>query len=577
MKIFYKICLLATLTNIYLAGYNHTFINATPFTLRFVAGYENPPLVTVCRTVNWDELQPIRTNKNGQVVNPQDIRTDNAGICLMTHVSIRAYAGQPSQWKQQPFIEAPEPWRTGDFNFGGNGTWIFEWPGAAERLYLRLDDEGNWVSSIFGSYDEQGKWHGYPFKQLSKDQIKALQGIAADGTPLKDKNGNPLPSLVKQFRIRMIDREGLGNIISRGVQTAAQQTYEHVIKPVGEGIQTAAEQSYEHALKPAGEGVADAAKKAADWVGDRFKDTQVTRAIDFAARNAALNTAYGVAYATLQSAKAVSTASLIAARKSVDVALIAAEEFLDKLVRNVAKGGLIAINESTKGVLKGVEKGTVWTIEGGRIVLTQGVLDMFDINRIYTKVRLQELLSGVLGHVEVDMTLFKQRLTPSISIDPKKGIEQLIQVLTPLVDQVVDVLQKNILGPITDAINTIGDQLKPVDTAAIQQENAQIQQTILDITQKIAAAQQEAEKTTKHLEAVHQEVTTNLDKANKEADKQLKQEIDKELKKQAMMTQRSATPLVEDQLDEGGTAEKIEAAQGQETENAIPATPIEVG
>ncbi len=112
-------------------------------------------------------------------------------------------------------------------------------------------------------------------------------------------------------------------------------------------------------LNSLGDMIVSTATNAADWIGDRFGDTQATRAIDYGVRLAALKTGYHAATQVLNIAKETADGSLVAAEATARTALQAAEGFLDSVVRNASQAVLKGPAEATKTIREGAKQGAV--------------------------------------------------------------------------------------------------------------------------------------------------------------------------------------------------------------------------
>ncbi|HZW60673.1 MAG TPA: hypothetical protein VFF04_00435 [Candidatus Babeliales bacterium] len=327
-------------------------------------------------------------------------------------------------------------------------------------------------------------------------------------------------------------QEHVFNPIAQAAETAGS-AIKGAAEQAGGAIKGAAETVYEKGLKPAGE-----------FIAARFQDTQTTRAIDFGIRYAALETAHATATATLQSAKAVATGPMIAARETAKAALNAAEGFLETVGKNVSRGVLSGSATAAKGILEGVKQGTVWTLEGTRFVLTQGLANMFDINRIYYKESLSELKNGVLGNVKIDYSIFNQSTSASVTIDAKASFDAFTTAVKPFIDSVVHTLQDKVFNPVKNAVEQVHDILAPTQHVTVQPITPPAQLAAQLQAAKLAAqqAQQQAAQVAAQQQQLTQAIAQDINAETKKADQAL-QEKKNEFQKQAF-TQLLSNPLL---------------------------------
>lgn len=285
---------------------------------------------------------------------------------------------------------------------------------------------------------------------------------------------------------------------------------------------------YEQGIEVGAQGFVDLTKNAANDISGFFHDNKVTRAADYAIRKAALESALGVATATLESTKAIATGSLVASRETAKVSLAAAEGFLDQVVKNVSSGVMIGAAEAAKGILEGIKKGAEWTIEGSKITLTKGPLNWVDINEMKYSADFKELGSGVLGHVTILAEVFNQQISiNNVSIDPKKSFTDLTTDFKgTVIDPLANLLVNKILGPIKDALNKIGNTLKPThDTIAqMPQTQDQIEQALLQAVTTSLTAKDQVTSITQQHDAATQQVAATLNDANDKAKAALQQQ-----------------------------------------------------
>jgi len=302
--------------------------------------------------------------------------------------------------------------------------------------------------------------------------------------------------------------------VGKGVTEAANWTA-GAVETAGKGITKAGKEvgkGFAWVGKKTGKGAEDLGKKVAHTakdvghaVADRFKDTKVTRAADYAARQAALGIAYGTATAVLQSVKQISSGPMLAAQ-GVTLASVEAAKGILAGVKLAQQGILQGSAELTKGVLAGVHGITTGALETGKFV-TKEVLGQFDINKVSYKGDLKSMEHGRLGKVEVDCKVFGQHLPLTVDLDPAKAIEAIFE---PVIDAIVD----GITGPFKKSIaqvkhekiqkyEKINQALGAPESMAAQQAVTAVQQLQNDI-----AAINKAEATINRLDAVKNETAS---------------------------------------------------------------------
>jgi hypothetical protein len=271
-----------------------------------------------------------------------------------------------------------------------------------------------------------------------------------------------------------------------------------------------------------------------DFVADRFKNTQATRAIDFAARMAAYETALQSATGILTTAKELAQGTLITARETAKAGTTAANGFLQG-VEQTASGVLQVSDDAAKGVLEGVKQTSVGVLQGGTWVVNQ-TLGQFDITGIHYQGSLQDLSKGVLGNVQVDAKI----VTPihlSMTLDPKNVANSIAGVT----NNILNTLKHTFIDPLTPQLAKVKENESKIKGAAQKLEAlkppAEIEKTIkaakgveekmahlTDQQLKLAEIARGAQKTLQDIQSknydqllqyIDQKMSTNLTTAQK--------------------------------------------------------------
>jgi len=186
----------------------------------------------------------------------------------------------------------------------------------------------------------------------------------------------------------------------------------------------------------------DAFVAAGKAIGDRFKDTKLTRSIDYGARKAAFEVSLAAAQGVLTAAQQASSQTLVAAEKTAELGLQAAEGFLRDVVGKASPEILQGAATAAKGVLEGAKASSVATLQGTEWVVNQ-TLGQFDLNRIRYEGDLRGLEHGILGKVLCEGKLLGKDFSTTISLNPR----EIAQSVEPLVNQAVAELKKQVIEP----------------------------------------------------------------------------------------------------------------------------------
>ncbi len=257
----------------------------------------------------------------------------------------------------------------------------------------------------------------------------------------------------------------LGNVV-RWAGNQAREAYNQA--------KAATQTVYEEAVAPTGKFLEEATKKTitavkdgTNIVVDRFKDTKVTRALDYYAQLGALTAAYEVARGVLQAAQTVAQGSIVASRASAQGVLDGAQGFLREVVRPSSNAILKGSAEAAKGVLEGAKQTGVGILEGGKWVVNT-TLGQFDITVIHYDGNLRDFATGNLGNVTVEIVLVGKPVRFTVTLDLNNAAES----LKPIIAKVADELKKTFVDPLAPQIRIVNTHKKEVD-ALVQKLAAQ--------------------------------------------------------------------------------------------------------
>jgi hypothetical protein len=275
---------------------------------------------------------------------------------------------------------------------------------------------------------------------------------------------------------------------------AAKEVYHKAVEPVYEkAILPVYEKAllpvYEKAMKPVYDQVVKAGLTVSKAVADRFKDTKVTRAIDFHIQLAALETYLQL----LKASKATAIASLEAAKQSAKASLNLAQGFLDKVVKNAALGALEGPAQAAKGILTAAQATSVGALEAGKFVVDKTV-GQFDITCIHYHGDVKSIAKLNLGNVKIHAKIFKP-----FTIDTNLDLAHPLDSAQHIALAIADKMKEIILEP----FNALKKTAPQIDKKAEQVNQLQVPK---DVQQKAQEAQQNMEKLPKNFEQLQQEV-----------------------------------------------------------------------
>ncbi len=269
-------------------------------------------------------------------------------------------------------------------------------------------------------------------------------------------------------------------------------------KKAGESIKKTAEKAgkdIEKTAKKVGGEIKKAGDTAVDAIGDRFKDTKLTRAADYAARKAALETALATANGTLTATKTIVSGTLATTEKSAKLALSGAEAFLSDVVKQASPALLKAAATTAKTTIEATKITTVATLKGTTWVVKNSV-DQITIRHLRYTADLKSLEKGVLGNVICEGTFFGKDFKVAFDLDPR-DISSIKKSIKPILNALEEIFNKNIADPIVSAgkdlakaTHIIADK-KPAP--ATQQKSQQAGTTIDSLTKEIDTATKQLE------------------------------------------------------------------------------------
>lgn len=233
-------------------------------------------------------------------------------------------------------------------------------------------------------------------------------------------------------------------------------------------------------VKSTAEDIGHGFEDAGKWIGDRFHDTKPTRAIDYAARLAAFETALHVATAVLDAAKFIADQTLEGAYQTANGSLKIAEHFLDDVVQNLATGTLRGPKLASQGILEGAKHASVGVLEGGRWLTNQS-LGQIDITCIHYDGNVQDLIRGNLGNVEIRGKI----LVPFKPVKFDLDISNPIASVTSAAASIGKLMESVLLSPFSKEVEAVTN--KPLNQALNEvQQGVQLTQ---QLEQKIQSTQ----------------------------------------------------------------------------------------
>ncbi len=281
--------------------------------------------------------------------------------------------------------------------------------------------------------------------------------------------------------------------------------------------------------KPFGELVEKGARKvgktitdAGSWISDRFKDTQVTRAIDYGIRKGALESALALATGVLKTAQETAKGTLLASKAVAEKAMSASQELLDG-VNSASKIVLQGSADIASGALEGVKQGSLAVLEGGSIV-TKGILELFDIEEIKYKGTLAALKSGSLGNVSIQAAVFKKKFDLKVTLDIKKGYNAVTDALNKAVQPVIDRLSDELLLPYERKIKKLQLETKKIEkslqaTANVEAQVQAAEDSALQAEQRVTQLETQEDKAQKDIQATIKQANEKAINALEEEEK----------------------------------------------------------
>jgi hypothetical protein len=276
-------------------------------------------------------------------------------------------------------------------------------------------------------------------------------------------------------------------------------------------------------MKSAAQEVDTAFQKAGKAIGDRFKDTKLTRAIDYGARKGAFELAERTAQAVLSASKEAADGTLMVGAKTAEAALSTAERFLADVVQAASPAILRGSANAAQEVIEAAKQAGVATLKGTQVVIST-LMDTFDIRKLSYRGDLKRLENGVFGDVSCEGRIFGKDFSTQFDLDPR-SIPKILNSLEPLFIKLGNLLDEKIGAPFREAFEPLKQQSEraasmvkkspteadrlvaqaiqaaqksDVTINAIKEEEYKAARTLVDATTKLRDI---AQKTNKELEA----------------------------------------------------------------------------
>lgn len=248
-----------------------------------------------------------------------------------------------------------------------------------------------------------------------------------------------------------------------------------------------------------------------EQIADRFKDTQATRSIDFAARMAAYEVALQTATGVLTAAKELAQVTLQGAQETAKLGTQAANGFLQG-VEQTADGILQFSDDAAKGVLEAAKQTGVGVLQGTTWVVNN-TLGQFDINKIHYDGNLQDLSKGVLGNVLVEAQVVKP-ISFHMNLDPKNVANSVASIAT----DIFNTLKHTLIDPLTPQlthvkenesqlqknVQKLGSLTPPAEIEKAQKKAQEVEEKMAHLTEqqlKLAQSAKGLEQTMKDLDS----------------------------------------------------------------------------
>jgi uncharacterized protein YjbI with pentapeptide repeats len=222
-----------------------------------------------------------------------------------------------------------------------------------------------------------------------------------------------------------------GKIAYEGAKTASNSVYNEVLAPTSKFLESA------------GASTISTLREGTNVVIDRFKDTQVTRAIDYYTRLGALTAAKEVASGVLTAAEVTARGTLIASRATAEGVLEGARGFLSEVAKPLSTGVLQITADAANGVLEGAKQTGVGILEGGKWVVNN-TLGQFDVTKIHYDGNLRDFVTGNLGNVAAELIILQKKVNPPpFTLD----VNNIFESLKSLINNALDLLKSTFIDP----------------------------------------------------------------------------------------------------------------------------------
>lgn len=265
--------------------------------------------------------------------------------------------------------------------------------------------------------------------------------------------------------------------------------------------------------------VNDGLKSAGNAIADRFKDTKLTRSIDYGARKAALEASRAVAKGVLEATEALSKGTLDVAERTANLAVQAAQGFVSQVGRNISDAVLIGSSQAAKGVLEGAKHTTLGVLQGTQWVVNNA-LGQIDINCIHYDGSLQDLKSLNLGNVRVKGKIivpFDEEMSLNLS-NPISSIESFAKLIANMMKnaflkpETAKIAQQAKM-PLEQALHKIEEGIEQLPLAQQQIAALQTPPEIAQAEKEVADAEKKIIEAGKKLESIALQAHRTIEQA----------------------------------------------------------------
>lgn len=252
------------------------------------------------------------------------------------------------------------------------------------------------------------------------------------------------------------------------------------------------QEEHEHSISGVFEKIKQTGLDVSKAIADRFKDTKVTRAVDYHLQLAGLETYKQI----LKGSQATALASMEAAKESALASLKLAKGFLKTVVQNAALGALEGPAQAAKGVLTAAQATSVGVVGAASFIVDQTV-GQFDITCIHYHGDVHSVAKLNLGNVEIHAKVIKP-FTVITDLNLAHPLDSASNIAKAIANEIKDI----VLLPF--------NALKK-DAPQIDQKLTQVNQ--LQVPKDLKQAQEEAQKNISKLasfDQIHKELQANV-------------------------------------------------------------------